>query len=243
MKEIRAVQFIAKVAPLLAPVPSAWFIGRSVYWHLLYNWHLPVPQGISLAIAAIAGVAIELLAISSVYLTLSLKRWNSLGHVQKEHGWESAPFGLAVLVTGVYFAVAVYLLVVLEALPELAPYSTVAFPVLAMVGALNLGMFQQHQDRLDRYGLEWTFKARPASEPREQAPKPAPKPAMALSEQDRMLLRLIDETPQASYSALGVSLGKSKSTVGARIKAMKDAGIIAHAEDGSLVVHGTNGHG
>ena len=242
MKEIRIVQFIAKIAPLLAPIPSAWFIGRSVYWHLLYNWHLPVLPWISLAIAAVAGIAIELLAISSVYLTLSLGRWNSLGHVQKEHGWERAPFGLAVLVTGAYFAVAVYLLVVLEARPELAPYSTVAFPMLAMVGALNLGMFQQHQDRLDRYGLAWTFKARQAREPKEAKPKPAPKPAVELSEQDRQLLRLIDATPEASYAALGASLGKSKSTVGARVKAMKDMGVVSHAPDGSLVIHG-NGHG
>lgn len=236
MKEFKFAQFAVRVAPLLAPIPSAWFIGRSIYFYMLFSWHLNVHVYVNVFIAAVAGLAIELLAISSVYLALSLNRWNNYGHVRKKDGWERAPFWLAAVVSGIYLLVATYLLVVLEAAPDLAPYSAVAFPALALVGALNLGLFQQHQDRLDRYGLTWTFRVAHTEETREKPAQneriPAQKPSLTADE--RKILELYREQPDLTYQGLADSLGRSKSWVGQRVLAMKDAGVL-HVDSAGLM--------
>ena len=251
MAEFRLIQLIAKLAPLLAPVPSAFFIGRSVYYHLLHNWHLDLPSWVNLAVAIIAGLAIEMLAISSVYLATNLKRWNEYGHVKKEKNpWERAPFTLSLIVAGVYVVVAIYLLVVLESVPTLAPYSAVAFPLLAMVGAMNWALFQQHQDRLDRYGLKWSFKAIP--EP-ETAEKPeivekfrSERLSQALFEPDatdKAIMHTWASDPGLSYSQVGQTVGIAKSTVGTRTQTLEAAGLVERTAEGIKVKWGGNGTG
>lgn len=251
MAEFRLIQLVAKLAPLLAPIPSAFFIGRSVYYHLLYNWHLDLPGLVNLIVAVIAGLAIEMLAISSVYLATSLKRWNEYGHVRKEkNAWEKAPFTLSLVVAGIYVAVAIYLLVVLESVPQLAPYSAVAFPVLAMVGAMNWALFQQHQDRLDRYGLKWSFKAVPVPETAEKAEVPADSGLERLSEAtfepdatDQAIMDAWASDPALSYTQVGQAVGIAKSTVGARTQTMEAAGLVVRTAKGIEVKWGSNGSG
>jgi len=211
---------------------------------LLYGWHLDVNPWLNLTVAIIAGLAIELLAISSVFLSSSLYRWNQYGHVRKEHGWEKAPFSLALSVTVVYFAIAVYLLVVLEAIPDLARFSAIAFPILAGVGAVNWSLFQQHQDRLDRYGLQWSFKAQ-----REQQSQPDQKhePARPAKYQpdkvDVAIMSALRKAPDAPYSLLSRMTGLPKSTVGARMLRLKKAKLVVQQGDNNLVTFSGNGDG
>lgn len=254
MTEISLIRFVAKLAPLLAPLPSAFFIGRSVYYHLLYRWHpeLGISNYILLSIAIIAGLAIELLAISSVYLAASLHRWNNHGQVKKEKGgWERAPFGLALVIAGVYLLVSIYLLVVLEAVPDLARYSAIAFPLLAAVAATNWALFEGHRDRLARYGMVWSFKpARVATEPyARQKPKsvePAkpvepPKPVYKPNGLDKAIMHVYAGNGWVSYAAVAGKVGHSKSTVAVRVNKLKDADYLVPGSDGGLEVK-WNGH-
>lgn len=245
------IRLIAQLAPMLAPIPSAWFIGRSVYYHLLYRWQpeLGISIWLNLAVAIVAGLAIELLAIASVYLASSLYRWNNYGHVRKEKGaWEKAPFGISLAVTGVYFAVAIYLLVVLEAMPELAPYSAVAFPLLAGVGAVNWALYQQHQDRLDYYGKTWSFRAAPRVETGETAETAGSPRSERLSQsaftpdaKDRAIMDTWRDSPALSYSEMSQRVGVSKSTVGSRAQSLEAAGLIVRTTDGVQVRYSDNG--
>ncbi len=163
-----ALRTIASLGPWLAPVLSAFFIGRSIYLHLLLQWQVEVVQvlpAINLAVAIIAGASIEVLAIVSIHNCLALYRWNDQGRVQREKGgWEAAPLRLALACAGTYVVTAILLLVVLEALPWLAQYAPILFPLLAVVGAINLVLLNQHGDRLERYELNWDLsKKRPGA--------------------------------------------------------------------------------
>lgn len=161
---------VARLAPWLAPLPSAWFIGRSIYLHLLVNWPIPLPIAVNLAVATVAGLVVELLAIVSVHNSLALFRWNDQGHVKREHGWEHAPFGLSVTCAGVYILAAAVLLILLEAMPEAARYAPMMFPALTVVGAVNLGILDQHLSRLRRYRLTWDLTAEHHGENAEPPP-------------------------------------------------------------------------
>jgi hypothetical protein len=227
--EFRLLQVVTRIAPLLAPIPSAFFIARAIYFYLLLSWHLALPGWLNLTVAIVAGLAIELLAISSIYLATSLNRWNHLGRVRKANGWERAPFALALWTALAYFAVAIYLLVVLEAMPTLAPFSAVAFPMLAGVGAVTWALWQQHQDRLDRYGLQWTFKHHPIEA--ETEPAKAPTPALPLPpvyEPDEAETAIIVAMKQGAQSVSQVAAvtGMPRSTVGNKMLRLRQVGLI-----------------
>ena len=242
MGEVSLIRLVARLAPLLAPIPSAFFIGRSIYYYLLFQWHLDTGDGVNLAVAIIAGLAIELLAISSVFIAFSLYRWNGYGHVRKESNpWERAPFGVSLAVTMVYFLVAIYLLVVLEAVPGLARFSAIAFPVLAGVGAINWALFQQHQDRLDRYGLKWTFKA--VREVTQPAQRPEPVVKYVPDKTDKVIMTALIADPSMSYSQVARQTGFSKSTVGNRVLKLKQAKLITDRGGSMRVKWGGNGTG
>lgn len=193
-----ALRLIASTGPWLAPVLSAFFIGRSIYLHLLLQWQVEVVRispAVNLAVAVIAGASVEVLAIVSVHNCLALHRWNDQGRVQKQKGgWEKAPLWLAITCAGAYVATAVLLLVVLEAVPELAQYAPILFPMLAIVGAINLVVLNQHQDRLERYGLGWDLSAthkRPAATKRATVSESA-------SDRDRICERIASEAATES---------------------------------------------
>lgn len=174
---------LARTAPYLAPLPSAWFIGRSIYLHLLHDWPLPIPPLVNITVATIAGISIEVLAIVSVHNGLALFRWNDQPRVRSS-GWERAPFWLAAVCLVLYMVAAALLLIVLEAIPWLSRYAPIMFPLLGLVGALNLGILDQHLSRLERYNLTWELRSnddrsnvkRPPNEPRTIPDRPAIEP-------------------------------------------------------------------
>ena len=157
MNETSVVRLVAKTAPWLAPLPSAYFVARSSYAHLLANdWaYLAYP------VAVVIGLVLELLGIASVHTILDLMRWNRYGHVAKSDGWERAPVGWAWVAAIAYLVAVVLLLVVLEAAPKAAPFAPVLFPFVAVAGAILLGVIGQHDDRKRRYSLGNDLKRKP----------------------------------------------------------------------------------
>ena len=157
--ETSAIHLLARTGPWLAPLPSAWFVGRSIYLHLLLGWsngRVIVPTWLHVAVALVAGLTVEILAIVSIYNALALFRWNDQGRVEKNN-WEHAPFKLRMICTALYLVTAGILLGVLEAWPEASRYAPLLFPPMGIVGAVNLGVLAQHLDRLHRYGLDWSL--------------------------------------------------------------------------------------
>lgn len=144
MREHSIVRLVAKVSPWLAPVPSAYFVGRSAILHL----------GAPLPIAAVIGLVIELLGVSTAFTILDLRRWNRLGHVTKDDKpWEKAPERWAWFSAVTYLVSTFLLLFVLEAAPEASKFAPVLFPFIALSGAVLLAVVQQHDDRKARYGM------------------------------------------------------------------------------------------
>ena len=153
------IRIIATITLWTAPLPAAFFVGRSVYYHLIYTWHLPLGV-LGLVAAIIAGMMIELVGILSAHTALATGRWNRRGDVRREHSHkERAPFGWAVGCFAIYAAAAVALTVVLEWLPEFAVAAPALFTIMAAAAYLSVGIYEQHLDRLRRYGLDWVWLA------------------------------------------------------------------------------------
>jgi hypothetical protein len=139
--EHSAVRLVARLAPWLAPLPNAYFVARSAMLHL----------AVPLWMALVIGAVLELLGLAAVHTALSLHQWNSQPAVQRDHGWQRAPLALALLSCAVYLLAVLFLSVVLEALPALAPWAPALFPLITAVGALTLALISQHDARIERY--------------------------------------------------------------------------------------------
>jgi len=138
--ENAAVEFVARAAPWLAPGPSAYFVARAAMKHL----HTP------LLVAAIIAATIETLGISTVATALRLYDWNqesttAKGNVRK--GRTLAPplmIWLSVGLVALYLVTTIGLTVALEVLADgnVTPVrvAPAVFPLLAVVGAVNLAL-------------------------------------------------------------------------------------------------------
>ena len=158
------IRIIATITLWTAPLPAAFFVGRSVYYHLIYTWHLPL-GALGLVAAIIAGMMIELVGILSAHTALATGRWNRRGDVRREHSHkERAPFGWAVGCFAIYALAAVALAVVLEWVPEFAVAAPALFTIMAAAAYLSVGIYEQHLDRLHRYGITWAWLTLPEQE-------------------------------------------------------------------------------
>ncbi len=131
--ERNIVKFVAKLSPWLAPLPSGFFVARASMKHLV----LPLP------VAVAVGVIIELLGIASVHTWLWLSDWNT----NKRKSDPDAPTGYAAFLGVIYIITTISLTVVLEVRPDLSTYAPALFPLLAIVGAINLALIAQQEQR------------------------------------------------------------------------------------------------
>jgi len=159
----RVIRIVATLTLWLAPLPAAFFVGRSVYYHLIFTWHLWIGAVPALAAAVISGGMIELVGILSAHTALATGRWNRRGDVKRtdKRNRERAPFALAVGCFGVYVLAAIALAVVLEAFPFLAVWAPALFTVMAAAAYVSIGVYEQHRDRLRRYRLGWDWTMMP----------------------------------------------------------------------------------
>ncbi len=128
--------FISGLVPWIAPIPSAVLVANATLKYL--GWSEPV--------AIIAGAIIEGLGLTATSTALTLWEWNQ----RKPKTEPPAPFWLAALLVGVYLISTIGLTVVLAMDTELVSIAPAIFPILAVVGTVNIALRSQHKHRLER---------------------------------------------------------------------------------------------
>lgn len=126
------IDFVAKLSPWLAPLPSAFFVYEATLDHLT-SWK---------ALAVVIAVVIETLGLTTTHTALGMYSWN------QEHPEKKSPFGLAVVLAIVYIATTLVLIAVLKVIPEWKEYAPAVFPFLAVVGGVNLALRSHHNRRV-----------------------------------------------------------------------------------------------
>lgn len=134
--EALLTDFIAGCVPWLAPIPSAVLVANATMKHL--GWSLPV--------AVVAGLVIEGLGLTSTSTALTLFDWNA----RRPKDEPKAPFWLAALMVAVYLVSTIGLTVVLDMDVALVHIAPAVFPILALVGTINIALRSQHKHRLAR---------------------------------------------------------------------------------------------
>lgn len=129
------IDFVAKLSPWLAPLPSAFFVFDAT------QKHLHTGEGLSWVIA----VVIETLGLTTTHTALGMHGWN---RTYRDNPEKQAPFGLAVLLAGAYVIATLSLIGVLEIRPDWQHYAPAMFPLLAVVGAVNLALRSHHNQRI-----------------------------------------------------------------------------------------------
>ena len=125
---------IAAIGPWLTPIPSAALVARATVIHL----------GWSQTLGWVSAAIIESLGLTTVSTALTLRNYNA-GRRKND---EPAPFALAALLVGVYLVSTVGLTVLLDIAPDLARFAPAIFPLLALVGAVNLAIRADHKRRV-----------------------------------------------------------------------------------------------
>jgi len=129
------IDFVSKLSPWIAPLPSAWFVHDATVRHLAAGS----------ALAWIIAVVIETLGLTTTHTALGMHAWNKAHASQPE---KQAPFGLSVILAVVYVVATLMLITVLEVAPNLQHYAPAMFPILAVVGAVNLALRSHHNNRI-----------------------------------------------------------------------------------------------
>jgi hypothetical protein len=129
------IDFVSKLSPWIAPLPSAWFVHDATVNHLHANTGL----------AWVIAIVIETLGLTTTHTALGMHGWNKAHTNQPE---KQAPFALSVILAVVYVAATLMLISVLEVKPEWQHYAPAMFPILAVVGAVNLALRSHHNNRI-----------------------------------------------------------------------------------------------
>ena len=130
-----AVAIVAKLAPWLAPLPTAWLVYDRTQQHLDWPWW----------VALIAGLTLEALGVAILATTLQLHSYNR----GKRKSDPKAPLLLPGFLVFGYFVAAELLTVVLDIAPTwTAPLAAAVFPVLSMAAFAILALRADHEQRL-----------------------------------------------------------------------------------------------
>lgn len=233
--ESTAVDIVAKIAPWVAPLPTAYLVGRATVLYL--RW--PPFVGV------LAAVIIECLGLASTSTALTLWDYNQ----SKRKLDPSAPFALAFVLVGVYFVVATGLTVVLDIAPNLATYAPAIFPTLSLTGVTVLAIRADHRRRLVAVMADKNERSQKRSQRRSKigqgtrqatGQEIATDQAQAVSldsltianqtrkasKEEAMtdLVEFFERNPGASYSVAGQAVDRSKSWVVNAVKDLEAAG-------------------
>jgi len=240
VRENSAIQWLAALMPALAALPSAYFVARSAYYHLILNWHLDFWPVLGVTVAVVVGLVVESLGTVSIFLALTFHRWNRVKGKLK--GYDRAPYGLAVMSIVLYVTATVILLAILEAWPQTSAYAPMVFPFMTVLGGTCWAMYDQHRDRLAYHGLSWNWVVLERSEP-VQVRKPEPEiesePVRPETRLDRLdwLVDHFSSDPVLDIPNLEGALGVSRSTIYADLGALEQAGRVSR-NDGHVEVIG-----
>jgi hypothetical protein len=135
LSEDAIVGWIARVAPWLAPVPTAYLVYEATGEYL--GW----PVLVRLA----AAIVIESLGLSSVSTALTFREHN---RGLRDEDDRTAPFWLVTVLAGIYLSSVTVLTVVLEVKPTLATWAPLLFPLFSLCGAVLIAVRADHQKRM-----------------------------------------------------------------------------------------------
>jgi hypothetical protein len=245
--EKNLVKLVAKLAPWLAPFPSAFFVARSGMSHLA----LPLP--VAIVVAAI----IETLGLSAVHSALWLADWNA----SKRKTDPQAPVLVAVALGAVYLVATLGLVVFLEVWPGLATYAPALFPALAVVGGVNLALISQQErreaavqvEKAERKATRQSVHPKDEARPSRSTSRPASKTGILDAQMDALrqgrkskrdarldaLLTFYLDNPQAGPTEAGQAIGVARQTIYNYLEELEAAGQVAR-NDGTVKV--LNGH-
>jgi len=237
---------LAGLGPWLTPLPSAALVNRATLHHL--NWE---PW-----LGLVSGAAIEILGITAISTTLLLWDYNQ----SRRKTQPPAPVKLAAALVAGYAFVTILLTVLMEIVPGLAILAPALWPLLSLVGAVNLALRSQHRHRLAAAAAE-----RDERRAGRQALRQLKNEAMARQldaqasglesqtpNQDLLqagrrakrqakltaLLQVLHADPACGITELGRRIGVSRQTVYAYLKELEQAGRIRRNGQGIEVVPG-----
>jgi len=214
----------ARIGPLTAPLPTAYAVATATGEHL--GWPVWV--------SAAAAVSIEVMGIATVNTALELREYNAA----KRKSDPSAPFALAVGLTGGYLGIAVGLAVVMDVAPALVVYAPAIFPLLSLAGATVLSLRADHRRRLD--AIEREKGERRAARASKRASSKASKTVQqSVREPSKTVQETVQDVSSTVLDAVNVSKRERKAAV---LDAMLDI-YLDNPETGATAVAGRLGIG
>jgi len=140
MRNFDLVDIISDLAPWLTPIPSAVLVSNATIRHL--GWAEPVGW--------VSGAIVEMLGISTVSTTILYYQFNQ----EKRQSDKPLPWGVPATLVFVYLAATIILTVLLDTIPLLAHWSPAIFPILALMGAINLVLRRNYRGITRRIAAE-----------------------------------------------------------------------------------------
>jgi hypothetical protein len=124
--ERTAVGLVTRLIPWLAPIPSAFLVGRAAIHYLDYP----------MSIGVISAVIIEALGLAATSTALDIYIYNQT----RRKVDPPAPLFLAIVLVLAYLFIATCLTIIVEVIPHLAVYAPVIFRSLSLAGAIILAL-------------------------------------------------------------------------------------------------------
>jgi hypothetical protein len=237
---------LAALGPWLTPLPSSALVSRATIHYL--NWE---PW-----LGLVSGAAIEILGITAISTTLLLWDYNQ----SRRKTQPPAPVRLAAVLVVGYAVVTILLTVLMEIMPGMVILAPALWPLLSLVGAVNLALRSQHRHRLAAADAE-----RAERRTRRQALRQLKNESIAhqlaaetsdhesrTPNQDLLqagrrakreakmntLLRALRNEPACGITELGRRIGVSRQTVYTYLEELENAGRIRRNGHGIEVIPG-----
>jgi hypothetical protein len=234
------VKNIASFTPWISPIPSAYFVGISVYTHL----QVPI------IIAVVISIIIEFIGITSVYIYLWLMEWN----LHKRKTDPSAPSAISLFFCGVYLLTTIALSVLLDIYPDNARFAIGIFPILGLIGAFNVSLisfqmrreemakFDRESARLNRQQNGQIFSNTEQYFPKLNAPsfQPLLDIANASRQQKRILnkqriIEILQRKPTSGVTEISKVIGHSRTVVYTYLNELINEGKVQRSDNGFTI--------
>lgn len=169
--ELAAITTVARLAPWLAPIPTAWLVYDRTQRHLHWPW----------PVALTAAITLECLGLAILATTLQLYTYNR----DRRKIDPAAPLLLPVALVGLYLIAAELLTVLLDVVPKLASgapttladWAPAIFPLLSVAAMALLATRADHQRRLSQISADKAARSQArASSARSKAAASEPSP-------------------------------------------------------------------
>lgn len=138
--ETAALDAVSKIAPWLAPIPTAYLVGKATFEYLAW----PAWVGV------VTALTLEAFGLACGALALELRDWNQ----SKRKTDPAAPAFLAYVLMGGYLVIAIGLTVFLDIFPALAAYAPAIFPLFSLAGVTVLALRRDHARRVEGVKLD-----------------------------------------------------------------------------------------